>query len=87
MIHANWMMGVTKKVQILKKGRAGNPDAWGEATDTVLAERRGATTLERYIDPNDERLPDFTQLAFNHPDANLDRYYRFRVVSSSTFRP
>ena len=48
---------------------------------------RRATVIERHIDPNDPRLPDFATLPPGSPDAVIDRYYRFRVLSSKTFKP
>lgn len=59
--------------------------------DKVVSEYRGSTIIERYIDPNDERIPDY---ATNPPDVGgsggseaLDRYYRFRIVSNKRFAP
>ncbi|MEI9998949.1 MAG: Verru_Chthon cassette protein A [Verrucomicrobiota bacterium] len=65
----------------------GAPDSayqtWREGVDTVTGTYRGSTIIERYIDPNDTRLPDFTQ----SPTVALDNYYKFRVVSDSQFAP
>ena len=58
---------------------------WREGVDSVTGTYRGATTIERYVDPNDSTIPDFT-LAANQNTA-LDKYYKFRVISNSQFAP
>ena len=75
------------KVQVLRQARSTPPDVWNPSRDSVVAEQRGATVIERHIDPNDPRLPDFATLPPGSPDAVIDRYYRFRVLSSKTFKP
>lgn len=75
------------KVQVLRKSRQSSPGSWDEEFDSVVAESRGSTIVERYIDPNDPRLPNFAKLPLTDPAANLDQYYRFRSISSSTFKP
>ena len=61
-----------------------NPDV-----DEVVSEYRGSTIIERYVDPNDDRIPDF---ATSPPSTGtsggaLDRYYRFRILSMKRFAP
>ena len=75
------------KVQVLQKARGTDVDAWDPERDAVVAEQRGATVIERHVDPNDPRIPDFANLPANSPDGILDRYYKFRVISSKTFKP
>lgn len=75
------------KVQILKKRTGSNQATWEEGKDKVVGEYRGSTILERYIDPNDSRLPDFITTALNDPNGVIDKYYRFRVVSTKNFNP
>lgn len=75
------------KVQVLRQARSTAPDIWDPERDSVVAEQRGATVIERHIDPNDTRLPDFATLPPGSPEAVIDRYYRFRVLSSKTFKP
>lgn len=73
------------RVQTLRKPtNAENQAEWNEAVDPVLAERRGSTTIERYVDPNDSLLPDY--IADSNPEP-LDTFYRFRVVSSRQLNP
>lgn len=78
------------RVQSLKKSRNTPPDQWVPGKDLVLSEYRGSSIIERYIDPNDPRLPDFAGLFATDPtdeQLNIDRYYRMRVVSTKTFTP
>ncbi|HLK98337.1 MAG TPA: Verru_Chthon cassette protein A, partial [Hymenobacter sp.] len=77
-------------VQVLKKAANTPPDQWVQNRDQVLSEYRGSSIVERYIDANDSRLPDFaSQFAANPSDSslNIDQYYRMRVVSTKTFTP
>lgn len=52
--------------------------------DTVVAEYRGSSIIERFVDPEDPTIPDY---AVNPDSEPLDQYYRFRVVSSKRFSP
>jgi uncharacterized protein (TIGR02600 family) len=69
--------------------------SWNETRDKIAADQRGSAIIERYIDPNDPSLPDFAGLkdAFgntlfaNDPQLIMDRYYRYRVISSKIFTP
>ncbi|HYR58057.1 MAG TPA: Verru_Chthon cassette protein A, partial [Chthoniobacteraceae bacterium] len=49
---------------------------WREDTDQQVAEYRGSTLLERYIDPADRTLADFAL----QPNALVDNAYRLRIV-------
>lgn len=66
---------------------------WDEAKDQVVAEYRGSTTIERYIDPEDRRFdPRNVETAAKNdlidPDkTSLESLYRFRVVESKRFNP
>jgi uncharacterized protein (TIGR02600 family) len=76
------------RVQALKKAAGTSPDKWVQGRDQVAAEYRGSTTIERYIDVNDPNLPDFASLIVKAPEdpkANIDRYYRFRVIKTKRF--
>jgi len=59
---------------------------WNEASDQVMAESRGSTTIERYVDPTDTTIPDFADPALTAMPS-LDNNYRFRVVNSKKFTP
>jgi len=94
------------RVQTLKKRLgAGIPASdprwleWDESKDAVLGDYRGSTLIERYIDPSDPDLPDFTLKAnldsnysldsFPDPDPNkkgsLKSAYKFRILSTKKF--
>lgn len=69
------------RVQRIKKARQSAYDSFDPDLDSVAAEKRGSTLIERYIDPNDPELPDFT----GDSTQNLDSFYRFRVLNTRTF--
>ncbi len=74
------------RAQVLKQSRRDNStdyENWNPALDTVQAEYRGSSIVERYIDPDDPEVPDFA-------DANsisIDEFYKFRVVNPRRFAP
>lgn len=72
------------RVQALKKPKAGAQATWTEDVDKVQSEYRGSTTIERYIDPNDSKIPDY--ITASAPDS-LDTFYKFRVLSQKQFNP
>lgn len=76
---------VHMRVQALKKVTGTNPNTWVEGKDVVLSEYRGSQTIERYVDPADTNIPDFTQSA--NAATALDAYYKFRVISTKQFAP
>jgi hypothetical protein len=71
------------RVQVLKKSPATPVDQWVEGRDIVASEYRGSTLIERYIDPNNTSIPDFA----TNTSANIDDYYRFRVIQTRRFAP
>jgi len=73
------------RVQVLKKTPNTPPDQWKNGQDSVTAEYRGSSTIERYIDLNDPNLPDFATLSPSDPKFNIDRYYKIRVVGTTHF--
>jgi len=73
------------RVQLLKKSRSTEPGEWDEKRDNVIAEHRGQTTLERYLDLNKTTIPDFVT-TLNESEA-LDDYYNIRVVNRRDFKP
>lgn len=79
------------RVQTLQK-LPGRWEVWDESRDQVLAEHRGSTIIERYVDasappPTDEgrrrNMPDFAK----DDKATLDEFYKFRIVSTRKFAP
>jgi uncharacterized protein (TIGR02600 family) len=80
------------RVQLLKKRTNSIQSVWQEGQDQVVGEYRGSSIIERYIDPNDTTLPDFTSFATDSSPSpankyDIDTYYHFRVVSTKAFTP
>jgi hypothetical protein len=77
------------QAQILRKPKARNLSApaifdTGQG-DKVVAEQRGATTFERYLDPADPRIVATDPAA---PAAtSLEEFYRTRIVNTTIFSP
>jgi len=66
------------------------------SVDKMVGEYRGSSIVERYIDPNDLRIPDYAaraesgNLGLGTPNPQvetLDKFYRFRIVSEKRFAP
>ena len=76
---------VHMRVQTLRKrpGTEAGYALWQEGSDTVTAEHRGSTLIERYIDSADPNLPDFATNA----DATLDNFHKVRIVHTKKFNP
>jgi len=79
------------RVQVLKNPPATNQAQWNESTGVVTGEYRGSTSLERYLDPNNNTLPDFTDSSHNPATTasapNLDSFYQWRTVANNAFAP
>ena len=78
------------RVQTLKKASGTPHDRWIPGRDRIASEYRGSSLVERYIDVNDPRLPDFASVAAANPkDAKLgiDQYYKMRIVQTKRFAP
>jgi len=74
------------RAQVLKQARRDDDSeygVWNPELDTVQAEYRGSSIVERYVDPNDDTIPDFATKPFE----TIDQYYRFRVVNPKRFAP
>jgi uncharacterized protein (TIGR02600 family) len=71
-------------VQALKNPPGANPEIWNASRGVVTGELRGSTTLERFLDPADSKIPDY---AANPNSASLDTFYQWRVISANTFAP
>jgi uncharacterized protein (TIGR02600 family) len=85
------------RAQSLKKSLSTPPDQWVGGQDQIGGEYRGSSIVERYIDLNDPKLPDFagliasgaesvTNAAENSP-INIEQYYRMRIISTRRFSP
>ncbi len=70
--------------QVLKKARDTDPAVWDPELDTSVAEYRGSALVERYIEPNDPAIPDYTILS---GASTLDEFYKFRVINEKRFSP
>jgi uncharacterized protein (TIGR02600 family) len=68
--------------QSLVKARSTEPDVVNHAVDKITSEHRGSTVVERYLDPAQKDLPDFST-GFT-PDT-LDQYHQFRVIETKKF--
>lgn len=73
------------RVQLLKKSRSTPRDQWKEGVDNVVAEYRGQSTIERYLDPADTSIPDFA--AAPHAAQAVDDFYKYRVLNRRQFSP
>lgn len=68
--------------QTIAKARSSPPDEVDNEVDKVTSEHRGSTVIERYLDPAQRNLPDFTSALT--PDT-LDQYHQFRVIETKKF--
>lgn len=71
------------RVQTIQKNRDTPANEFRDGKDVVTAEYRGSAVIERFVDPNDPRLPDFAE----ETDEALDDYYRFRISQRQEFLP
>lgn len=69
--------------QTLKKNKNMDPNRWVEDKDLVTGEYRGSYLLERYVNPQNSKLPDFAISS----DKRLSDYYQFRVIQSKQIVP
>jgi uncharacterized protein (TIGR02600 family) len=89
------------RVQTLKQTSTAHPSDWGSwidpaaggITDKVVGESRGSAVIERFIDPSDTTLPDFTANVSGGASGvsitgqPMDAYYKFRVFNAKQFTP
>lgn len=73
------------RAQSLKKQPGSDAGVWEDGRDQVTGDYRGATTLERYVDPGDPDIPDYA----SNPDATpaLETLYRWRQRAHRPFAP
>ncbi|MBB5031401.1 Verru_Chthon cassette protein A [Prosthecobacter vanneervenii] len=69
--------------QVIRKARSSPSDVVTPA-DKFESEHRGSAVVERYLDPAQADLPDFTT-ATTGSDLSLDNYYQFRVIEKRKF--
>lgn len=71
-------------VQTLKKVRSSDPDGFDPDRDRVTGQWQGSALIERFIDPNDDRIPDYkNDRNFRKP--SLENYYNYRVLHVKQF--
>ena len=75
------------QAQVLQKAKTTDADTWDPDYDQVVADYRGSSIIERYIDPNDPAIPDYAADPENSTLPPLDQFYRFRVVNPKRFAP
>jgi uncharacterized protein (TIGR02600 family) len=85
------------RVQALKQTRTAHSSDWstwidpsaGGVSDKILGEQRGSAVIERFIDPSDPTIPDFTAniSSTSITGPTLDQFYRFRVFNAKQFTP
>ncbi len=77
------------RVQALRQtGAGGNGwNEWDETLDAVVGEYRGATTIERFLDTNAPGIPDYTTVDLSGAYDPIDRFYRWRILSTVQFAP
>lgn len=71
------------RVQLLKKVPGTPDDQWVEGRDTILAEHRGSSLIERHLDPN-ANYPDYATAT--NPTL-LSKFYRWRTLRQTRFAP
>lgn len=76
---------VHMKVQTLKKPASVPEGEWDEGRAQIASEYRGSALIERYLDPNDVRLPDYAADPDKEP--RLSEFYRWRVLNRVRFAP
>ncbi|XHR28372.1 MAG: Verru_Chthon cassette protein A [Chthoniobacteraceae bacterium] len=60
---------------------------WTEGKDTVVSESRGATTVERYLDPSDTTIPDYADGTSPFSKDLMGNHYRWRILETQRFAP
>jgi hypothetical protein len=74
------------RAQVIKQARrdgSGGYAEWRPGTDSVQAEYRGSSLVERYVNPDATDIPDFATGSID----GLDKFYRYRVVNPRRFVP
>ncbi|MDF1739701.1 MAG: Verru_Chthon cassette protein A [Verrucomicrobiales bacterium] len=75
------------RAQVLKQARRDSSSEyalWRPEMDSVEAEYRGSSIVERYVNPNSEEIFDFAKSSSGE---SLDSFYQYRVVNPRRFAP
>lgn len=77
------------RAQLLRKARSVEPNKVDVTKDKILAEYRGSSLIERYIDPTDTAnpIPDYGAAANPLSLPPLETFYKFRTLESKRFSP
>jgi uncharacterized protein (TIGR02600 family) len=79
------------RVEVLKKSpNSTSQDTWADGKDKVISTYRGSTTIERYVNPRDPRLPDYASITTLPPSPEenpLPNFYKFRILGERQFNP
>lgn len=67
--------------QSITKSKSLSPDEVGP-NERITSEHRGSAVIERYLDPQEPGLPDFTTTGLTR---SLDSYHRFRIIENRKF--
>jgi uncharacterized protein (TIGR02600 family) len=76
------------RVQALRKIPGSSAGTWTEGRDQVAGEYRGSTTIERFINASNPRIPNYAAQPDQIPDLDpLDNFYKWRVLQNRQFAP
>ena len=76
------------RAQVVKKAFDGDQTKWDPNRDTVAAEYRGSSIVERYVDPNDAQIPDYATRFLGLGSVEpIDKFYKMRVLNPTRFAP
>ena len=77
---------VHMRAQALAAPVNGTAGQWVENPQLITSEYRGSVTINRYLDPQDPNIPDFTATN-NLMKYSIDSYYKYRVLETRRFLP
>ena len=76
------------RVQALRKVPGSAPGVWTEGRDQVSGEYRGSTTIERFINAGNPKIPDYAKDPSKISTLDtLDKFYKWRTVENRQFAP
>lgn len=76
------------RVQALRKVPGSAAGTWTEGRDQVAGEYRGSTTIERFINASNPRIPNYAENPSQIPSLDpLDKFYKWRVIQNRQFAP
>ena len=75
------------RAQVLRKAKGTSSDLWDPLVDQVVAEYRGSSVIERYVDPDDPEIPDYASGGSSSNKPTIDLFYKYRVLNPTRFSP